>query len=232
LIRTNPLASLYLTHFDLVDKNGKLIRKCKPMPTTYTSAALLKAILVNEVDIMGTGYVMRSADYDRIGGIPIRYPSLLYADFELWINIADISFEAIAPKNCFAFRMHQSTAHSTNDAKMHEAMNIFIDFLASIGKKKKEFNEMINNYGTNFIQFYCRGFSHRLLRIPMSKRKGLTVVNIVEQTKKWARVLDLDKKYFPENKASIKIASIIDSNGLLRQLFLLFKKAYSKSLIK
>ena len=32
---------------------------------------------------MGTGYVTRSKDYEKIGGIPLHYPSLLKADLKL-----------------------------------------------------------------------------------------------------------------------------------------------------
>jgi len=55
----------------------------------------LAFFLAGNIDNMGTGYMMRSADYDAAGGIPL-YPNLLFADFELWIQLP---FVAIKPRH-------------------------------------------------------------------------------------------------------------------------------------
>lgn len=47
------------------------------------------------IDVMGSGFMMRSADYDDLGGIPAAYPNLLFADFELLINLTK---KAIRPQ--------------------------------------------------------------------------------------------------------------------------------------
>lgn len=232
LITLKPAASLYLTHFDLIDAKGKKIRGCKAMKPRYTGDELLKAILTNTVDIMGTGYVMRSKDYDRIGGIPIKYPRLLYADFELWVQLAGIGYEVVSPKNCFAFRMHQSTAHSSNDSSLHMAMSLWIDCLSVLKKKNEKMKPIIDEYGSRFILFYCKGFSHRLLRTKIGEREGLTVDKMITQTKEWAKKIEVENKYYPGKVFSIRLAKLIDSNSLFRKIFLLFKKAYPKSIIK
>ena len=232
LISKNPSASLYLTHFDLIDAGGKLLRQCKPMQPRYTGDELLKAILTNSIDLMGTGYVMRAKDYDEMEGIPVKYPSLLYADFELWVNLASLSFEAVAPDNCFAFRIHPSTAHSSQDSKLHTAMNILIDYLSALKSKDEKMDEVINEYGNEFLLFYCKGFSHRLLRTNIKQREGMTVKKMIGQTKVWSKKIGLEEQYHPEKSASIKIAKIIDNNMILRRIFLLFKRVYPKSIIK
>lgn len=232
LINSQPSASLYLTHFDLIDAKGKIIRACKPMPSIYTGDGLLKEILINSVDLMGTGYVMRSADYDRIGGIPVKYPSLLYADFELWVNLASLSFEAISSSTCFAFRMHQSTAHSSQDSRMHRAMDILIDYLSLVRNRDEKMRTVVDQYGAGFLLFYCRGFSHRLLRKKLADRDGMTVEKMIDQTKQWAAKIGLDKEYDPEKISSIRLALTIDRNPILRGLFLLWKRIYPKSVIK
>ena len=77
LIKSNPEASLYQSHFRYIDKDGKLIRKCRPMQAIQQPADVIHNFLCGEMDIMGTGFMMRSADYDDVGGIP-AYPSLLF----------------------------------------------------------------------------------------------------------------------------------------------------------
>ena len=232
LVHQHPSASLYLTHFDLIDAEGKMIRACKPMQATYTGDELLKGILSNTVDIMGTGYVMRSKDYDGVGGIPVKYPRLLYADFELWVNLASKGYEVIAPEKCFAFRMHQSTAHSSKDSSLHDAMDIWIDCLAELKQKNEKTRAVVDEYGNEFLLFYCKGFSHRLLRTGIEDREGMTVEKMIGQTKQWAKKIGLESRYHPEKIFSIRLAGIIDNSAILRKVFLLFKKVYPKSVIK
>ncbi len=57
----------------------------------------------------------------NLGGIPVNYPSLLFADFELWLNLTFKTYEVIAPEKCFAFRIHQSTTGTSKDKKLHNA---------------------------------------------------------------------------------------------------------------
>ena len=83
LINSNPEASLYHTHFNFIDAKGNTIRSCKLMDNVLSGYEFLKSFLTNSIDLMGTGYVMRSKDYDEIQGIPVKYPNLLFADFEL-----------------------------------------------------------------------------------------------------------------------------------------------------
>ena len=98
LIQSNPKASLYHTHFNYIDAKGKIMRPCKPMKKSLTGHEFLKLFLSNSIDSMGTGYVMRSSDYDAVKGIPLKYPSLLFADFELWLSLIFKSYEAILLK--------------------------------------------------------------------------------------------------------------------------------------
>ena len=60
LIEKYPDASLYHTHFDFIDSQGKKIRDCKPMPEQLSATELLSIFLQGKIDSMGTGYVMRS----------------------------------------------------------------------------------------------------------------------------------------------------------------------------
>ena len=232
LINENPQASLFHTHFNFIDAQSKIIRSCKTMNFKLSGYDFLTAFLTQSIDSMGTGYVMRSKDYDEINGIPIKYPNLLFADFELWLKLSLQSFEIIAPENCFAFRVHKSTTGTSQDKKLHKALAIFTDFLESLAKKNVEIKKIILQYGPQFLLFYCKGFSHRLLRTSIKQRENLSVKELVDFTKTLSLKLGIQENFNPEKVRSIKIALAIDNNFILRNLFLLFKKIYSKPVSK
>jgi hypothetical protein len=179
------------------------------------------------IDIMGTGFMMRSKHYDDVGGIP-PYPNLLFADFELWINLTKKSYKATASKECFAFRKHISTTSTSPDTKMQQAFFRFIAYLNSLKKEDNSFATVIDNYALIFISIYCKGLAHRLLRTPFKKRQGETVSAFLEKCKRFADELVQNNQFEPGKQFNIRLAKDIDSNKITRALFLLFKKVYSK----
>lgn len=230
LIEKFPEASLYQTHFRFIDEHGKEISKCLPMTEVENAAAFLHSFLTDKIDIMGTGFLMRSKDYDAIGGIPF-YPNLLFADFELWLNITLKSYKATAEKECFAFRKHVSTTTSSPDTKMQQAFGQFINYLKNLKEKDLLFKKEIEENGIAFIEFYCRGLAHRLMRTTKEKRNGLTVKSFLDDCKHYADELVPGNNYNPTNNKSVLLAKYIDSNTITRNMFLLFKKIYAKPII-
>ena len=228
LILKHPTASLYHTHFTYIDAKGNLIRKCKPMDETQQAHEFLGHFLCTLVDTMGTGFVMRSKDYDRIGGIPPRYPNLLLADFELWINLTKISYKATAFETCFSFRLHQSMTTSSADNKFHQSLKIFVEFLKGLKTESPLLKESIERYGLEFIDYYCQGLIHRLLRTPLPERNKLSVNSFLNTCKDYAAALVPQEPYNPEHRLPIKLALLIDKYMLTRSLFILFKKLYKK----
>lgn len=226
LMNDFPAAGLYHTHFNFIDAEGTLKRTSKKMKSFYTFHDLLEAFLTQSADSMGTGYVMRSADYDAIGGIPVRYPSLLFADFELWLNLARRGGMAVHASTSFAFRVHNSTTGSSADSKLHNALGIYTQYLSGLAASDSLSASTINQYGTTFLLFYCKGFAHRLLRTPLAKRNGLTVKRFIDGTTELASLLGVKEQYRPEHTFPIKVAKLIDSSSLLRTLFLIFKKVF------
>lgn len=226
LIRKHPNASLYQTHFSYIDSSGKEIRKCKPMDEVLSPAEFLSSFLRNNIDIMGTGFMVRALDYDSFGGIP-NYPNLLFADFELWISIARKGYTAISPRECFSFRLHQSMTTSSNDIKFQQAFQQFIEFLVTL-KQDQRLNEVIEKHGIEFISFYCKSLSHRLLRTPLQKREYIRVKDFIAGCKEYADKLVEGNNFKPQKAFSVGLANIIDSNPITRKLFILFKKIYSK----
>ena len=156
LIVKYPDATLYQSHFNFIDAAGKEIRKCLPMDVRQTGPEFLSDILSDEIDIMGTGYMMRAKDYDAVGGIP-RYPNLLFADFTLWTELTRMNYKATSFDESFSFRKHLSTTSISPDTKMQQAFGMFIDFLVMLKKTDKELNNVIERYGINFIKKNCKG---------------------------------------------------------------------------
>lgn len=229
LMEKYPSAGLYHTHFQFIDAKGKVIRNCKTMPSFFTEDELLKGFLTQSVDSMGTGYVMRAADYDALGGIPVKYPNLLFADFELWLRLAEKGGMAVASDTLFAFRVHKGTTGTSHDSSLHSALDIYVNFLSTLQMADKQKQAIIHQYSAKFLLNYCKGFSHRLLRTKASKRVGVN--SFIDHTKVLAAKLGVEDDYHPLSEPGIRAAKWIDSNNVLRHAFLLFKKLFANPLL-
>jgi glycosyltransferase involved in cell wall biosynthesis len=105
LIARQPDAALYQTGSRLINARGRTIRNGRPVPERETAADYLRARFKLERDISGTGFVFRSADYDRLGGIP-QFERLFFADDALWLAILDGGYKAADPRELCAVRVH------------------------------------------------------------------------------------------------------------------------------
>jgi len=232
LIKEFPDASLYHTHFNYIDSDGNLIKECKRLPTKIVNDKFIELFLTNKMDSMGTGYVMRSTDYNSKGGIPTNYPALLFADFQLWLELIEISYEVVSPKNCFAFRIHQSTTTTSGNTKFLEAFEKFIYYLQT-KKSNDKMKYTIENKALDFIQFYCQGLTHRLIKTPTARRtKDENVKMILKKCKAYSNLLVPENNFNPQRSFSVKLAILIDSNILTRRLFLLLKQIFNKPILK
>lgn len=229
LIKKHPSASLYQVHFNYINANGNVIRKCRAMDEVQYGQDFLGFCLEGMIDIMGTGFMMRAKDYKDVGGIPSFYPSLLFADFELWMNLVLKGYKATAFEECFAFRVHLSTTTTSTDIKMQKAFFIFIDYLKQLKLKDASLAVVINRYAESFIAKYCQSLAHRVLRTPVKKRNGVTVRKLIAQCRQSVNdLLGDDNSFYPEKQLGVKLAILFDSNFITRGLFLLFKKIYAK----
>jgi glycosyltransferase involved in cell wall biosynthesis len=227
LIREHPDASLYQAHFRYIDSAGDTIRQCKPMDRRQSPQEFLAFFLTGNIDNMGTGYMMRAADYDAAGGMP-AYPNLLFADFELWIRLSLRSYKATAFEECFAFRLHQSTTTTSSDLKYQFAFDRFMGYLEKLQQEEPSMREGIKRYSLLFLLAYCKGLSHRLLRTPLKKRNGMTVDVFVAGCISYADRLVPGNDFNPYGLFSMRLARMIDRSWLTRRLFLFFKKIYRR----
>lgn len=230
LIRRYPEAKLYQTHFNYINSQGDPIRNCLPMREVEDAKGFLESCLNRTIDLMGTGFMMRAADYQAVGGIPM-YPNLLFADFELWLNITKKGFKVTSMETCFSFRLHQSTTTTSGDDKMHKAFRQFITYLIQLGNENQAYQEVINSHAGNFLEHYCQGMVHRLLRTPVDKRNRITVRTVLNQFQEYAHELKVEHSFHPRRKWSIKAAIWIDLTALGRKLFLMIKRIFPKPLL-
>lgn len=126
----------------------------------------------------------------------------------------------------FFFRIHQGTTSISPDIKFQQAFEKFIYFLVSLKQRNIQFQEIIQNYSSGFLLFYCKGLSHRLLRTPKNKRGGLSVKLFLQKCKQYADLLVGSNNFRPTSIPSIFIAKVLDSNAVGRLIFLTFKKFY------
>lgn len=165
LIQRESAANLYLTHFKLIDSNGQLIRYCRPIPERETAAEFLAARMSELRDSFGTGYVMRSSHYDRLGGIP-PYRDLLYADDALWLNLMRSSFKITSPNVCFSYRLHTgSISGSPNPDALFEGLKRYLNFLEDFASCDENIARTMKMYAPLYVNRHCRNRYYLLLKV-------------------------------------------------------------------
>ena len=139
LTREHPDAGLYHAHFRFLDARGKVTRPCRALPARETAAEYLTALFTGQRDTYGTGYLMRSARYEAVGGIP-PFEKLLFADDALWMTLMEGSYKATAPERCFSCRLHPASASGgTGWQSWLAAMPPYADFLEEMVVRAPDF---------------------------------------------------------------------------------------------
>jgi hypothetical protein len=153
LIQREPEASLYFAHFRYIDKDGDLMRHCRPLPARETAAEYIKALFSGERDTYGSGYMMRSSLYHEVGGIP-QHRKLLFADDTLWITLMHKSWKATAQEECFSIRLHPSSTGATAGIAWLDGMHSYITFLEELSKRDPKIAQAYAAYGPGYFRSY------------------------------------------------------------------------------
>ncbi|MCG2615396.1 glycosyltransferase [Terrimonas sp. NA20] len=231
LIAKYPDASLYQTHFRYIDSSGNEIGKCKHMNAVQDPATALSHFLLDKIDLMGTGFMMRSRDFEAAGGMPM-YPNLLFADMELWIRLSRKNFLAVDSQECFSYRKHPAaTTSSSSDARFINAFDLLMKYLIGLKHDDPELASVIKRDGVELLRQYCQGITHKVLRTPKSKRETPSVGQLIHTFRQYGKDL-CDGKFEPLDYRKIKVGKLIDSNPISHGIFLLFKKIYHKPVLK
>ena len=222
LIAEHPKASLYQCHFEFIDADGNRMRKCKPMAEKQMGHEFLQAQFMHSLDSTGTGYMMRSADFDMLGGMPIEYPNLIFADYHLWLQLTLKSYKATSAAIGFQYRLHNSTSRLTNGELYQQAFQQYVYFISSLDKQYADVSRVVKEYGGNYLMFFCRSLSHRILKTPSHLRK-IKVSQFIDKCRSYANLWIPGQPFEPMKKWEINIASKIDGFAPARKLFLLYK---------
>lgn len=226
LINQFPEASLYQTHFNFVDETGKIIRSCVPISAEISALQFTEAVLKNTIEITATGFMVRSKDYDNVGGIPL-YPNLLYADIELWLKLILKSKLVVSAETTFGFRFHNNNTSKFIGKTRLIAFEMLIDFLCYLKNKGDAFKFMIEKNAKPFMENYAIGTCNKLIYTPNENRDGITMETITTSANKSLAKLLPHYKLANIKSKRILLAKIIDTNTYLRKLFLFFK-SFSK----
>ena len=231
LIREHDDASLFGTHFDFIDGSGNLIKKINPIPQKMLPAEFLGKLIKTEIGVVSM--TMRSADYDRIGGLP-QNPGLLFTDFPLHIELARLSYVVISPSYCVSYRLHTTNAtFSTKYESYYEAFDRYIQYLNSLKITEQQYSAVINKTAKELLQLRCIEFTSKLLRTPKSMRKIFkTIPELSQKFKQYADLLIDNNVYDPAKEKSVRIAKLIDRTWLTRKLFTLIKKIHKGPILK
>lgn len=223
LINKFPEASLYQSHFKFIDVASNITGSCKPMVAQEDVGSFLQKQFTSSIDSMGTGYLMRSKDFDMLGGMPQEYPNLIFADYQLWMELTALSFKATSPEYCFYYRVHKSASTLTNGQKYQEAFLKYGDFLENLLHKNAGVKQAINNNFYDFLMYNCESLSHRILKTPKALR-NVKVTDFVLECKRLAKQLIPKMDFKPERKLKIWAAIQLDKYTISRNLFQSIKK--------
>ena len=223
LIAKHPDASLYQAHYSFINGDGKFTGYCMPMDEIQYGHEFLACQMARTMNSMGTGYMMRSKDYDELGGIPTDYPNLIFADYQLWVQLSLKNYKATTDKVCFSYRVHDSVSRLTNGQQYCAAFEKYIYFMAALCKENEKVKNVVDKYGYDMLMYFCESLSHRLLKTPARLRQ-MKVKQFISKCRSYAALLIPGQEFEPAHKFRINIAAKIDSNFLSRSGFYYFKK--------
>ncbi len=105
LIRSDPQASVYHSHYDIVGPDGTPLYRCPQVAFKETASDFLTKFHRSKESCIGSGYVVRSAGYRNSGGLP-KFHKLHYADVYCWFTLAERSYKLCSAQSLLAFRVH------------------------------------------------------------------------------------------------------------------------------
>jgi glycosyltransferase involved in cell wall biosynthesis len=223
LIAEYPDASIYQTHFNFINADGQIIKPCQSMQKKVFNDDFLIGQINQTIDSTGTGYMFRSKDYDKLGGIPTSYPNLIFGDYQLWMQLISLNYMAVSEKMCFAYRLHNSLSKQTNGELYQIAFEKYFYFLLELSKNDKKIKSVLDQYGKKLLMYYCESLCHRLLKTDINLRK-VKVGETINNYEEFAKKMIPSQVFEPRKKLRIKMAEIIDNSMLLKKIFLFFKK--------
>jgi glycosyltransferase involved in cell wall biosynthesis len=107
LIEQEPDATLYHSHAYFIDERSQIVDQVHQATYKETAADFIHAVHTFREDAFGTGYVMRFADYQKVGGYP-PFRRLLFADFYCYYSLTKLGYKACVQTPLSAFRRNSA----------------------------------------------------------------------------------------------------------------------------
>jgi len=172
LIGQEPGASLYITHFHIINSDGSIIRSCKPTPYRETGEAFLRSRQHFQRDSGGSGYVMQSTDFKRVNGF-LPFAHLYFSDEFAFYRLADISGKVCSPRYLFGYRYHlKSESYMSGLEILKEASQQYYTALLQTPYANKATNMLLAQDYINKI------FTRRYIRILANLMYTSDIVNL------------------------------------------------------
>lgn len=156
LTQKHPNAGLYHAHFRFIDAHGSVMRSCRLLPERETAGEYLTALFTGQRDTYGSGYLMRSAHYETVGGIR-PFEKLLFADDALWMALMQGTYKATATEECFACRLHRASASGgTGWPSWAAALPPYAAFLQKLASRDAEFAQAFEADAPGYFENWGR----------------------------------------------------------------------------
>jgi len=218
LIMEHPEASLYTTAFRLIGAGGRVMRRSNVVPVRESAAEYLASRLKWERDVSATGYVFRSADYDRLGGFPPA-EGLYFSDDSLWLMLSQQSYKVVYPGVAFSVRLHDGSVSASIPSlwpRIIAGLGIFAAFLERFVENDAASREVLAQHGPGFFhRYHQNAYIYALVE---ASQKGQRIDPAVRQ-----RIVDSLEKTVPgagmRIEQSIPVKAVAFLNGtFLRSL--------------
>lgn len=164
LIKENPTATLYQTHFRYIDEAGEFLRHCLPICKILQAHEFVAQQFTRTLDSMGTGYMMRRKDFEKVGGLS-KYPNLIFGDYELWVKLIEPGYMVTDPAECFSYREHTSASASTGVAVYQACLFKYLFFLDGLAKDNYLLRNVIKRYGQDYLAYMCEALIYRSITV-------------------------------------------------------------------
>lgn len=108
--------------------------------------------LMRTLDSTGTGYLMRSKDFVRVGGFPCC-PNLIFSDYELWVKLISLNYLAVDQTECFSYREHPSASNGTGAKIYQQCLFEYLAFLSKLANSNPELKNVILKYSDSYLSY-------------------------------------------------------------------------------
>jgi len=220
LIDKYPDASLYQTNFTRIDEKGNIINQSESIPERESVEDSLKGYLTLQRQSY-SGFIMRTSDYNQVGGIP-HFTRLLWADVALWLRLTAISYKATAAESCFLLRIHpESVGVSSKGKSILSALKSFLSFLQDFQQGQPELIPVIQEAAPDyFLRFARLIYLLELVDATKHNRKIepkvlLSLQEMMEKAKPgWGNKVG--------NARGLKLRAFVNSNFISRLIYILY----------